>query len=310
MPTHPVTATSTDTLTRSAVSAPVGPRKMARRVSVPLVALVGIWLVLATSPWGRSLDLAAYAGRFETGRRLHMVNAAVLNVVNGTTLFVGMLTLGVVGASTRKVAFAARAVGAVLVSVFGAEFLKLALPHAGVVDPVWTWTGGGSFPSGHTTIAASMSLAVLGVSSNAWRLRLAGPLLAWTVLTATATIAAGWHRPSDVLGGLAMAALGYQLMQARGHRHASLRNCLPMAGWLTPAKDWARPALWWVIATTAVVWGAVPVPGSGDSLADSSAVLYLGALGAIAVGAVLTFTSSGHLAHDGPRLERTTARTA
>lgn len=283
---------------------------MARRVSIPLVALVGTWLVLAASPWGRSLDLAAYAGRFEAARRLHVVNAAVLNVVSGTTLLLGILTLAVVGIWTRKVAFAARAVGAVLVSVLGAEVLKLALPHAGVVDPVWTWAGGGSFPSGHTTIAASMSLAVLGISSNAWRRRLAGPLLAWTVLTATATIAAGWHRPSDVLGGLAMAALGYRLMRARVPYRAPSRHCLPMPSWLTQARDLARPALWWVMATTAVVWGAVPVPGGGKSLADSSAVLYLGALGAIAVGAVLTFTSSGHLAHRGPRLGRTTARTA
>jgi len=283
---------------------------MARGISVPLVALVGTWLVLAVSPWGRSLDLAAYAGRFEAGRRLHMVNAAVLNVVSGTTLLLGMLTLAVVGVWTRKVAFAARAVGAVLVSVLSAEVLKLALPHAGVVDPVWTWAGGGSFPSGHTTIAASMSLAVLGISSNAWRRRLAGPLLAWTVLTATATIAVGWHRPSDLLGGLALAALGYRLMQASGRYHAPLRNCLPAAGWLRPARGWARPALWWVIASTAVFWGAVPGQGGGESLADSSAVFYLGALGTIAVGAVLTFISSGNLAHHGPRLGRTTARTA
>ena len=303
--------TSAGLLTRSlTASTPGGRHKMARGVSVPLVALVGTWLVLAASPWGRSLDLAAYAGRFEAGTRLHMVNAAVLNVVTGTTLLLGTLTLAVVGVWTRKVAFAARAVGAVLVSVLGAEVLKLALPHAGVVDPVWTWAGGGSFPSGHTTIAASMSLAVLGISSNAWRRRLAGPLLAWTVLTATATVAVGWHRPSDVLGGLAMAALGYRLMQARGPSHAPLRNCLSMASWLAPARDWARPAMWWVIATTAVVWGAAPVPGGGESFADLSAVLYLGALGAIAVGAVLTLTSSGHLAHPGSRLGRTTARTA
>jgi len=303
--------TSTGLLRRSlTASTQGGRRKRARGFSVPLVALVGTWLVFAASPWGRPLDLAAYAGRLEAGRRLHMVNAAVLNLVSGTTLLLGMLTLAVVGVWTRKMGFAARAVGAVLVSVLGAEVLKLALPHAGVVDPVWTWAGGGSFPSGHTTIAASMSLAVLGISSNAWRRRLAGPLLAWTVLTATATIALGWHRPSDVLGGLAMAALGYRLMQVRGPAHAPLRSCLPMAPWLTPARDWARPAIWWFIATTTIVWGAMPVPGGDESFADSSAVFYLGALGTIAVGAVLTFTSSGHLTHHGPRLGRTTARTA
>ncbi|MHB8274419.1 MAG: phosphatase PAP2 family protein [Dermatophilaceae bacterium] len=279
-----------------------------RQVGVPLVVLVGTWLVLAASPWGRTLDLAAYAGRFDAGQRLNLVNSAVLNVISGTTALLGILTLAVVGVSTRKVAIAARAIGAVLVAVVGAEILKLALPHAGLVDPVWTWVGGGSFPSGHTTIAASMSLAVLGISSTTWRRRLAGPLLAWTVLTAAATIAMGWHRPSDVLGGLAMAALGYRLMHARDPHHAPLRDCLPLAGWLACATDWVRPALWWIVATTAVVWGAASGRRGVESLADSSVAYYVSALGIIAVGAVLTFTSSGHLVHAGRHLGRTSPR--
>ena len=82
--------------------------------------------------------------------------------------------------------------------------MKLTLPHARYTDQVWSWGGGGSFPSGHTTIAASLSLALLAVSSASWRRRLVGPLMAWTVLTATATITMGWHLPSDVLGALAL----------------------------------------------------------------------------------------------------------
>lgn len=64
-----------------------------RQVGVPLVVLVGTWVVLAASPWGRTLDLAAYAGRFDAGRRLNLVNSAVLNVISGTTALLGILTL-------------------------------------------------------------------------------------------------------------------------------------------------------------------------------------------------------------------------
>ena len=82
----------------------------------------------------------------------------------------------------------------------------------------------------------------------------------------------------------------------------------PLAGWLACATDWVRPALWWIVATTAVVWGAASGRRGVESLADSSLAYYVSALGIIAVGAVLTFTSSGHLVHAGRHLDRTSPR--
>jgi hypothetical protein len=61
---------------------------------------------------------------------------------------------------------------------------------------------GNSLPSGHTTIAASVAIALLLVLPA--RLRGAGGMLgaAATAVVGVATLSAGWHRPSDVVAAL------------------------------------------------------------------------------------------------------------
>ncbi len=55
------------------------------------------------------------------------------------------------------------------------------------------------------TIATAFAIALLLVSSPRWRpmVGLAGAL--WVSLVCSATLAAGWHRPSDAVGGVALA---------------------------------------------------------------------------------------------------------
>lgn len=66
------------------------------------------------------------------------------------------------------------------------------------------WTN--SFPSGHTTAAASIAVALLIVAPP--RLRALAAVLgaALTLAVGTAVVMLEWHYPSDVLGGLFVAA--------------------------------------------------------------------------------------------------------
>lgn len=268
-----------------------GLRRNAVRSWVPgSLAVLAIWLVFVVSPMGRAVDLVAFAGRLDAGRQLHLINTGLLNAITATSAGSGLLGLAVIGAWRHRLPAAVRAGCAVVAAAVSAELLKLALPHVGVTDHAWTWTGGGSFPSGHTTIAASMSLALLTVSSGEWRRRLVGPLLAWTVLTATATITMGWHRPSDVLGALATAALWHSAGQ-RG-RHARMRT-RKTGAWLAAVarhRAWSTPALWWAVATAVVLWGSSP--SQTEAWAEKPTAVYLVALSAVALSAVVLFVGA------------------
>jgi membrane-associated phospholipid phosphatase len=57
-----------------------------------------------------------------------------------------------------------------------------------------------SFPSGHVTVVASLAAAAVLVSARRTQPAVAVIGLAGTAVTAVATVALGWHRPSDVVG--------------------------------------------------------------------------------------------------------------
>ena len=62
-----------------------------------------------------------------------------------------------------------------------------------------------SFPSGHATLAASAMVALVLASGRA-RAVLAPLGAAWTVAAGLGTLVVGWHRPSDVVGAIAVVA--------------------------------------------------------------------------------------------------------
>ena len=63
-----------------------------------------------------------------------------------------------------------------------------------------------SFPSGHTTAAASIAVALLLVVPAAHRLLAAGIGTALTGAVGLSVVILGWHYPSDVLGALLVVA--------------------------------------------------------------------------------------------------------
>lgn len=75
-------------------------------------------------------------------------------------------------------------------------------------------TYGNSWPSGHTTLAAAAMFAFLLMVPAGWRWVLS--LAAALVVTATAwgTVFSGWHRPSDTVGAICVAAFWYVLVEA------------------------------------------------------------------------------------------------
>jgi membrane-associated phospholipid phosphatase len=184
---------------------------MPRRVKTPLLAALACVLLIAP------LAVAAYSlgpfQRLDLRILLHLrreegaINALASVLVNLGDLIPLLILLATVCAIGLR-AGRRREVLAALAVVAGAnlttQLLKATLEHArhkafehGIELP---WPN--SFPSGHTTAAASIAVALILVVPAAHRLTAALLGAALTAVVGLAVVILGWHYPSDVLGGL------------------------------------------------------------------------------------------------------------
>jgi membrane-associated phospholipid phosphatase len=95
-------------------------------------------------------------------------------------------------------------VAAVLVLGAGAttQILKHVFAHLRFQEAFWTKPQELAFPSGHTTAAAALSVALCLVVPPVHRLTAATVGLLVTAGVGISVVVIGWHYPSDVLGGL------------------------------------------------------------------------------------------------------------
>lgn len=258
--------------------------------------LVVLFALVRLVPDVGRADRWAFSGRLDSGTALLVVEHLALATVSVATLAVVLVVLAAYNVRTRGTGHAARVVASVLGAAATAEILKRVLPF----DPVRTSTGqlttSGSFPSGHSAIAAAVALAVAASVGPRLLRRWWGPLVAWVSLVAAATVAAGWHRPSDAVGGVLLAVVWHTALVRRptaarpalGARARSLADGIP--GWR-----------WWAVMGAAILVGAlVPRTGSDVDLGETSTSLYV-----LGLGSVLATT--GALMLVGPRLPRVVA---
>jgi len=161
-----------------------------------LAAVVAVFLSTAA---GQRVDETALQGA-RIGRG-HLIEGALtmLGLVSVVGLALATATVAVIAFSRRRGDLALAAVALVV----GANMTTQVLKH-GVLDRpdlgIDTLTLN-SLPSGHSTVAASVAVALVLVVPA----RLRGPLALFSTgtaaLTGVATLAAGWHRPSDVVAG-------------------------------------------------------------------------------------------------------------
>jgi len=200
--------------------------------------VAGYFFFVGTSG-GQCWDNQGYAGRQVAGADVRVFDTDILQEVTKRFLLVAFAAIFLLSLVFRCPLAGVVAVLAAGGAVFGAEFLKHALPRAMLSPPLCPVPGyfsSDTYPSGHTTIGTSLALAIVMVS---------GPRLrAWTAVAAgfmatsyaTAVLFMGWHRPSDALGGIAwsgfcFAAAAGLLVLIGGHR--SLEEHVSKATWLS-----------------------------------------------------------------------------
>ena len=174
-----------------------------------LVVLVGAYVVLVLTRIGQAIGDSAYLSRLGEGRFLREFEKAFPTLVDVRVVVLVGVALLVIGALRRRfllgLAMSLGYAGAML----SAEVLKRILPRPDLAPAFESLLGAkdamNSFPSGHTTMATATSLGVMMLVSVRARPWVAIGGMAFTTAMATSVVSAGWHRPSDAIGGVGLA---------------------------------------------------------------------------------------------------------
>ncbi|MEG3616157.1 phosphatase PAP2 family protein [Isoptericola haloaureus] len=181
----------------------VRPAAHVAAAAVALVAVLAVWLtyrVFVTTLPGQQLDDLARDGALYGQDSLWRVAEPVLDVVSVAFVVAGIGAAMLVAVVRRRWILALQ----VAVLVGGANLTTQVLKHSVLTRPdlLPGWYSGNTLPSGHTTVAASVSVALLLATPRAWRPVVALLGAAYTAATGVSTLVGQWHRPSDVVAAL------------------------------------------------------------------------------------------------------------
>lgn len=234
--------------------------------SISAVALIVLYALITFVPRVAAADRSALVSRLDSGSGLIVMERLALSTITIVTLSVGLLVVSWRTYRRQGRGPAVRIAAAVIGAVVSAELLKHFLPTAAGASPVGQIVAGGSFPSGHATIATGFALAVASTLNPKLARRCWGPLVAWVSLVAAGTVAAGWHRPSDAVGGVLLGVTWHSALvrrraadEAEGVTVGRSRVGAPFSA---STSGWG----WWAVMGAAVIAGAVaPQTRSGPS---------------------------------------------
>ncbi len=175
-------------------------------VSASLAVLVAAYMVLVLTARGQQFDNLAFEGRKATDLGVRRALTAVMRIF--TLPLVGAASVAVLADAIRRRRWKAGAfVGlSVVICVGATRVLKALLPRPYLVDLPYTSTEN-TFPRGHTTAVMALTLAWLWTARRTRRDRHLVASISGLVAWVTTMLGSGWHRPGDVLGGLAIATV-------------------------------------------------------------------------------------------------------
>ena len=163
-------------------------------VSVGLVVWLSWWTVFTVV--GQALDSVLMEAVTSWSTVVAPVEPVVTGLVSVPAMVLVALVVAGVAALRRRVTLAGRAVGVVVGANLTTQLVKSVLdrPDLGVTFPLTN-----SLPSGHTTFAASVALALVIVAPAWFRSPAAWLGWVWTSLMGVVVMVSAWHRPADVL---------------------------------------------------------------------------------------------------------------
>ena len=158
-----------------------------------------VWRFAVHTELGQWLDTVALTGNRIGQDRIDDPVDTLLNAMSVVSLLAATVVIGFIALIRGRKALAVTATLLIAGANVTTQLLKhyLARPDFGI-DPERA-AAGNSLPSGHTTVAASVAIALILVLPR--KLRVAGAFLGagYAAAAGVATLSAGWHRPSDAV---------------------------------------------------------------------------------------------------------------
>lgn len=197
-----------------------GERRLVFLGTVAALLFAALYVVAVRSGWGQRLDGAALEGRTHrapvltaTGHLLDTISVSSLVLLGGAVVAVAF--------ARRRVHLAFTSAAVVVGAVATSELLKRVLLGRPDLDYTDTLRHKPTFPSGHTTVAMSLAVALVLVVPARSRPLTALVTVGYACMVGAGTVTAGWHRPSDVIGGMLVvltwaAAATLVLLRQRG----------------------------------------------------------------------------------------------
>lgn len=145
--------------------------------------------------------LAASTLDYDPGPPLSLVSARFVAVAVGVIALLAAASWGIGRAFI--VGFAS--VAAIAMS----QLLKFSVLER---PALWEFNAHNTFPSGHMTVFAALALGIIAASPKALRVIMSAIMSVTLAVVAVQLLYAGWHRPSDIVGGLMLALAFYALM--------------------------------------------------------------------------------------------------
>jgi membrane-associated phospholipid phosphatase len=188
------------------VSAP--PSRALWRVCAPALAAalaaagvaVTYHLFVRTS-LGQAVDTAALRGADVDHARAVEIMSRTLNGTTLVSLVLVCLAVAAIGLIRRRIDLAVGAATLVIGANVTTRLLKIRLDRPELDG----FPAPNSFPSGHTTAAASVAFALVLVLPHAIRGVVSMIGAAYVMVIAVATVWAEWHRPSDTMAAMFVA---------------------------------------------------------------------------------------------------------
>lgn len=169
------------------------------------VTLVVGYFIFVQTAWGQAFDNIAYFGHHSVDREALKYDADILGIVRVKTLVIAVAVLAVISLIRLRFIMGAFTILGMAFAIEGAEQLKHHLPRpdlAAAIGAIPGYFKFDTYPSGHTTIGTSIVLSLMLVLPAKWRPWLSGFAGLVSASYGTAVLFAGWHRPSDAIGGI------------------------------------------------------------------------------------------------------------
>lgn len=197
--------------------------------AVQVITFVLVWRYFVHTVDGQSLDRIAYRGHTIGQWRIDRPVRSALKAISILSLISVTAVIGFIAVARARLMLAVVSMSMIVGANVTTQLLKHGLVRPDLGREAIPYN---SLPSGHTTVGVSVVIAAVLVLPP--RLRPAAALggAGYAAFIGVATVAAGWHRPSDAVAGLLVV----------GGWAAAAGIVLVVAGWRGEVAGWRGPA--------------------------------------------------------------------